>query len=48
MTTIWTPTTTYHRTPYSSEADLESAILDVQSDPFGPNCIYPNIQRSIL
>ena len=47
MTTIWTPTTTYHRTPYSSEADLESAILQVQSDLFGPNRIYLDVKKKI-
>jgi hypothetical protein len=47
MAVIWTPTGTYTSTSYRSEADLESAILKVQADLFGPNRIYLDIKKKI-
>lgn len=47
MTLIWTPNGAYRRTSYLSEADLETAILQVQSDLFGPNRIYLDIKKKI-
>jgi hypothetical protein len=47
MTLIWTPTGQYRRTGYDSEADLEKAILQVQTDLFGPKRIYLPIKRKI-
>lgn len=47
MTVIWTPDGAYSIASYSKEADLESAILQVQSDLFGRNRIYLDIKKKI-
>lgn len=44
---IWTETGMFWRTPYSSERDLEKAILMVQRGLFGPNRIYLDVKRKI-
>lgn len=47
MTVIWTPNGTFSIVNYRSEADLESAIIQVQSDLFGTNRIYLDIKKKI-
>lgn len=47
MTVIWTPDGAYSIADYRSEADLESAILQVQSELFGRNRIYLDIKKKI-
>lgn len=47
MSAIWTPRGTYRQVGYTSEADLESAIVQVQTELFGPNRIYLDIKRKI-
>lgn len=47
MTVIWTPNGAYSIANYRSEADLESAILQVQSELFGRNRIYLDIKKKI-
>jgi hypothetical protein len=47
MSLIWTKSSAYHRVGYDTEADLESAILQVQVELFGPNRIYLDIKRKI-
>jgi hypothetical protein len=47
MSLIWTKSSAYHRVGYDTEADLESAILQVQAELFGPNRIYLDIKRKI-
>ncbi len=44
---IWTPSGTYSIVGYSSEADLESAIIQVQSDLFGNRRIYLDVKKKI-
>ena len=44
---IWTPSGIYQRVEYSSEADLEKAILQVQQQLFGPYRIYLDIKKKI-
>jgi hypothetical protein len=47
MGLIWTPTGPYHLATYQSEADLESAIIQVQDLLFGSHRIYLPIKRKI-
>jgi len=47
MTLIWTHTGPYRRVGYDSEADLEAAILQVQTDLFGPDRIYLDTKKKI-
>lgn len=47
MSLIWTKGSTYHSVGYDSEADLESAILQVQAELFGPNRIYLDVKKKI-
>ncbi|HEV2493070.1 MAG TPA: hypothetical protein VG204_08370 [Terriglobia bacterium] len=47
MSLIWTKAGAYQRVEYENEADLESAILEVQADLFGPNRIYLDIKKKI-
>jgi hypothetical protein len=47
MTVIWTPNGAYSIANYRSEVDLESAILQVQSELFGRNRIYLDIKKKI-
>ncbi len=46
-TVIWTSDGIYRRVDYASEADLESAILEVQYQLFGTSRIYLDIKRRI-
>jgi len=47
MSTIWTPRGVYRRVDYESEADLESAIVEVQRRLFGPNRFYLDVKNKI-
>lgn len=47
MGLIWTNSSAYRRVGYDSEADLESAILQVQAELFGPSRIYLDIKTKI-
>ncbi len=47
MSIIWTQDGTYRRIGYTSEADLESAIMQVQTELFGPDRIYLDIKKKI-
>jgi len=47
MSLIWTTGGSYRRVGYSSESELESAILEVQAQLFGPDRIYLNIKKKI-
>ncbi|NJL57637.1 hypothetical protein HC928_22780 [bacterium] len=47
MTVIWTPNGAYSIANYRSEADLESGILQVQSELFGRNRLYLDIKKKI-
>ncbi len=47
MSLIWTPSGAYSRADYANEADLESAILQVQRELFGPGRIYLDVKRKI-
>ena len=47
MDVIWTPSGVYRRAAYSSEADLEAAILRVQAELFGPNRIYLDVKKKV-
>lgn len=47
MTVIWTPDGSYSIAQYRSESDLESAILQVQSELFGRNRIYLDVKKKI-
>jgi len=44
---LWTKDQKFLPHPYSKEADLEEAILEVQNDLFGPNRIYLETKRKI-
>jgi hypothetical protein len=44
---IWTKESLYQGVEYESEADLESAIREVQRDLFGKNRIYLDVKRKI-
>jgi hypothetical protein len=47
MQIIWTKNGIYNQADYESEADLESAILEVQKDLFGANRIYLDVKKKI-
>jgi hypothetical protein len=47
MSVIWTPKGAYSIANYRTEADLENAILQVQSELFGRNRIYLDIKKKI-
>jgi hypothetical protein len=47
MGLIWTKDGAFHRLGYDSEADLETAILQVQAELFGPNRIYLDVKKKI-
>ena len=44
---IWTPSGIYHSIEYSSEADLENVVLQVQHQLFGPSRIYLDVKKKI-
>jgi len=44
---IWTEHGVYKQVEYRNEADLESAILEVSADLFGPNRIYLDVKKKI-
>ena len=46
MSVIWVAGKAYRRVDYESEADLETAILEVQHRLFGPNRFYIGCQES--
>ena len=47
MSLIWMQNDLYRIAEYQSEADLESAIIQVQSELFGPNRIYLDVKKKI-
>jgi hypothetical protein len=47
MNLIWTKTGAYRRIGFESEADLEAAILEVQSDLFGSKRLYLDVKKKI-
>ncbi len=47
MSIIWTSNGPYVLSGYSSEADLERAIVQVKADLFGSNRIYLDVKRKI-
>src|SRR5262249_42854725 len=47
MSVLWTKTGAYKSVSYGSEADLESAIVQVQRELFGPNRFYLDIKKKI-
>ncbi|MGD0922970.1 MAG: hypothetical protein ABSA70_14595 [Terriglobia bacterium] len=47
MSLIWTKSSAYRRVGYDTEAELESAILQVQAGLFGPNRVYLDIKRKV-
>jgi hypothetical protein len=47
MSIIWTQNGSLRRVEYTSEADLETAILTVQTELFGLNRIYLDIKKKI-
>ena len=47
MSVIWTASGEYRRDSYQSEAELEQAIIEVQSTLFGPHRIYLPVKRKI-
>jgi hypothetical protein len=47
MSLIWTPNQTFRVVEYSSEADLEAAIILVQKALFGENRIYLDVKKKI-
>lgn len=47
METIWTPNQRFVRASYDSEADLESAIAELQQDLFGVDRVYFDIKKKI-
>jgi hypothetical protein len=47
MTVIWTENNKYERVDYESEADLESAILDVEDEFLGEDRIYLDVKKKI-
>lgn len=44
---LWSPKTSYEAEPFDKEADLESAILEVQEALFGPHRIYLDLKKKI-
>lgn len=47
MELIWTNTSAFRRVDYESEADLESAILEVQNELFGSRRVYLDVKKKI-
>lgn len=47
MGVIWTKEGSYQSVEYESEADLETAILQVQHELFGSNRIYVDVKKKI-
>jgi len=47
MSLIWTEHGPYRRVGYGSESELESAVLRVQTQLFGPNRLYLDVKRKI-
>jgi hypothetical protein len=47
MQVIWTKNSIFSRSNYASEADLETAILQVKSGLFGRNRIYLDVKKKI-
>jgi hypothetical protein len=47
MPVIWIAGKAYRRVDYESEADLESAIVEVQRQLFGPNRFYLDVKKKI-
>jgi hypothetical protein len=47
MSIVWLAGKAYRRVDYESEADLESAIIEVQHRLFGPNRFYLDAKRKI-
>ena len=47
MNLIWTKSGAFQRSEYNDEADLEAAILEVQSELFGANRIYLDVKKKI-
>src|SRR5512146_2892383 len=47
MNVLWTKNGAFRRVEYDGEADLESAILQVQEELFGPERVYLDIKRKI-
>jgi hypothetical protein len=47
MTVIWSPNGIFRRVEYENEADLESAILEVQHRLFGRNRFYLDVKKRI-
>ena len=44
---LWMPNKIYENEPFELEDDLESAILEVQTDLFGDERIYLDIKKKI-
>jgi hypothetical protein len=47
MSAVWTKEGLYRRVEYENEADLEDAIVQVQSDLFGANRYYLDVKKKI-
>ncbi len=47
MDIVWTRGGVYRRVAYANEADLETAIVRVQAELFGPNRIYLDVKKKI-
>ena len=47
MPVIWNAAGMYRRVEYENEADLESAINQVQKQLFGPNRFYLDVKKKI-
>jgi hypothetical protein len=47
MSVLWTKAGPYQRVEYADEADLESAILEVETALFGKNRIYLDVKKKI-
>src|SRR5215467_451782 len=47
MEVLWTKGGVYRRATYVTETDLEAAILQVQTELFGPNRIYLDVKKKI-
>ena len=47
MSCIWTKTGPFTAVPFESEADLESSILQVRKELFGPNRLYLDVKKRI-
>lgn len=47
MNLIWTSKGPYRRVEYPSEADLEAAIIQVQTELFGSDRLYLDVKKKI-